>query len=124
MARILIVDDEQDAVEFLAGQFKNRGLEVDTALSGKEAIERVQANIPDLVFLDIRMPGMDGIAALKKMKEIDPELKVVMMTAIQDEEVIEQAMALGAIDYILKPVSLDYLDDVIMGKISGLVGPS
>ena len=120
MARILIVDDEQDAVEFLAGQFKNRGLEVDTALSGKGAIERVQANIPDLVFLDIRMPGMDGIAVLKKIKEIDPALKVVMMTAVQDEEIVEQAMTLGAIDYIKKPVSLDYLDSVLMDKISGL----
>ena len=122
MARILIVDDEQDAVEFLAGQFKNRGLEVDTALSGLEAIERVQANIPDLVFLDIRMPGMDGIAVLKKIKEIDPALKVVMMTAVQDEEIVEQAMALGAIDYIKKPVSLDYLDSVVMDKISDLTG--
>ena len=113
----------KDAVEFLAEEFKDRSLEVDTALSGLEAIERVQSNIPDLVFLDVRMPGMDGIAALKKMKEIDRDLKVIMMTAIQDEEVIEQAMALGASDYILKPISLDYLDDVIMGKISGLVDP-
>ena len=122
MARLLIVDDEQDAVEFLAGQFKNRGLEVDTALNGLEAIERVQANIPDLVFLDVRMPGMDGIEVLKKIKEIDPALKVVMMTAVQDEEIVEQAMALGAIDYIKKPVSLDYLDSVVMDKISGLTG--
>ncbi len=122
MARLLIVDDEQDAVEFLAGQFKNRGLEVDTALNGLEAIERVQANIPDLVFLDIRMPGMDGIEVLKKIKEIYPALKVVMMTAVQDEEIVEQAMALGAIDYITKPVSLDYLDSVLMDKISGLTG--
>jgi DNA-binding NtrC family response regulator len=123
MARILIVDDEQDAVEFLAEEFKDRGLEVDTALSGLEAIEKIRAHIPDIVFLDIRMPGMDGIAALKKFKEIDPSLKVVMMTAVHDEEVIEQAKSLGALDYILKPISLDYLDDVIMAKISGLVDP-
>ena len=123
MARILIVDDEQDAVEFLAEEFRDRGLEVDTALSGLEAIERVRAHIPDIVFLDIRMPGMDGIAALKKIKEIDPSLKVVMMTAVHDEEVIEQAKPLGALGYILKPISLDYLDDVIMAKISGLADP-
>ncbi len=123
MARILIVDDEPDLVNFLAEEFKVRGLEVDTALRGLEAVESVMAKFPDLVLLDVRMPGMDGIATLKKIKEINPALKVVMMTAIQDEEVMAQARALGAIDYIKKPVSLPYLDTVIMGKISSLVDP-
>ncbi len=123
MARILVVDDEQDILDFLAEDFGGKGLNVDTALNGQEALESIMANLPDLVFLDVRMPGMDGIAVLKKIKEIDPAMKVVMMTAVQDEEVIEQAMSLGALDYILKPISLDYLDDVIMAKISGLVDP-
>jgi two-component system response regulator (stage 0 sporulation protein F) len=123
MPRILIVDDEQELGIFLAEEFKDRGLDVDTALKGLEAVESVMAKSPDIVLLDVRMPGMDGIAALKKIKDINPALKVVMMTAFQDEEIMEQARALGAIDYIKKPVSLAYLDTVIMGKISSLLDP-
>ena len=121
MARILIVDDEQGLIDFLAEEFKERGLDVDTALNGLEAVESVMAKSPDIVLLDVRMPGMDGIEALKKIKDINPALKVVMMTALQDEKIMEQARALGAIDYIKKPVSLAYLDTVIMGKISSLL---
>ena len=123
MPRILIVDDEQELVNFLAEEFKDRGLDVDTALNGLEAVESVMAKSPDIVLLDVRMPGMDGIAALKKFKDINPVLKVVMMTAFQDEKIMEQARALGAIDYIKKPVSLAYLDTVIMGEISSLLDP-
>ena len=123
MPRILIVDDEQELVKFLAEEFKDRALDVDTALNGLEAVESVMAKSPDIVLLDVRMPGMDGIAALKKFKDINPVLKVVMMTAFQDEKIMEQARALGAIDYIKKPVSLAYLDTVIMGKISSLLDP-
>jgi two-component system response regulator (stage 0 sporulation protein F) len=121
MARILVVDDEPGLLDFLAEEFKARGLEVGTALNGLEAVESVRAKSPDLVLLDVRMPRMDGIAALKIIKEINPALKVVMMTAIQDEEIMEQARDLGAVDYIKKPVSRPYLDTVIMGKISGLL---
>ncbi|MFP6871172.1 MAG: response regulator [Nitrospinota bacterium] len=123
MPRILIVDDEQELVNFLAEEFKDRGLDVDTALNGLEAVESVMAKSPNIVLLDVRMPGMDGIAALKKFKDINPVLKVVMMTAFQDEKIMEQARALGAIDYIKKPVSLAYLDTVIMGEISSLLDP-
>ena len=123
MPRILIGDDEQELVNFLAEEFKDRGLDVDTALNGLEAVESVMAKSPDIVLLDVRMPGMDGIAALKKFKDINPVLKVVMMTAFQDEKIMEQARALGAIDYIKKPVSLAYLDTVIMGEISSLLDP-
>jgi len=120
MARILVVDDEKDTLEFFAEEFEDRGFHVDTAISGADAIESVKTHKPDLIFLDVRMPGMDGIEALTKLKDYDPDLKVVMMTAVQDEEIVAQAMALGAVDYITKPVSLDYLDNVIMDKISSL----
>ena len=123
MPRILIVDDEQELVNFLAEEFKDRALDVDTVLNGLEAVESVMAKSPDIVLLDVRMPGMAGIAALKKFKDINPVLKVVMMTAFQDEKIMEQARALGAIDYIKKPVSLACLDTVIMGKISSLLDP-
>ena len=123
MPRILIVDDEQELIKFLAEEFKDRALDVDTVLNGLEAVESVMAKSPDIVLLDVRMPGMDGIAALKKFKDINPVLKVVMMTAFQDEKIMEQARALGAIDYIKKPVSLACLDTVIMGKISSLLDP-
>ncbi len=122
MARILVVDDEQDVLDFLAEEFGDCGHEVNTLLRGNEALESVKASTPDLVFLDIRMPGMDGIEVLKKIKEFDPKVKVIMMTAVLDKEIIEQAMALGAIDYIMKPVSLNYLESVLKDKISGPTG--
>ena len=86
MARILVVDDEKDTLEFFAEEFEDRGFHVDTAISGADAIESVKTHKPDLIFLDVRMPGMDGIEALTKLKDHDPDLKVVMMTAVQDEE--------------------------------------
>ncbi len=116
MHHILIVDDEEDALEFLAEEFIDRGFEVDTALNGRIALEKIGTNPPDIMLLDMRMPGMDGIAVLRKIREIAPNLKVIMLTAIQDEEVVEQAMALGAADYVRKPITLEYIDNVLIGK--------
>ena len=107
MARILIVDDEEDVVNFIAKEFTKRDYEVETALSGEEAIEKVKETRPHLMLLDIRMPGMGGIAALRQAKEFDPHLGV---------------MELGAHDYVTKPIDFNYLNLTVMTKIVDLVG--
>ena len=122
MARILIVDDEVDVLIFLARELRDQDYEVETAPSGEEAIEKIKANRPHLMLLDINMPGMGGLETLKKAKEIDPHLAVVMVTAVAEEDIAKDAIKMGAYDYIQKPIDLDYLNLVVMTKIVDLTG--
>ncbi len=117
MARILVVDDEQDVCDMLEKFLKIKGYEVSTALSGKEALTLVKEEKPHIVLLDIRMPEMDGLECLERIKEIDKEIGVIMITALKQEEVGKKAMELGAYDYITKPLSLQYLQDCLMVKL-------
>ena len=122
MARILIVDDEEEVLVLLSKELRDRDYEVDTALSGEEALEKIKENRPHLMLLDIRMPGMDGVETLKKAKEIDPRLAVVMVTAVAEEDIAKDAIKMGAHDYITKPIDLNYLNLVVMTKIVDLIG--
>ena len=117
MARILVVDDEQDVCDMLEKFLKIKGYEVSTALSGEEALTLVKEEKPHVVLLDIRMPEMDGLECLERIKEIDKEISVIMITALKQEEVGKKAMELGAYDYITKPLSLQYLQDCLMVKL-------
>ena len=72
---------------------------------------------PDVVLLDIQMPGLDGLQVLKKIKEKYPKVKVIMVTAVETQEKIEVAMRLGADNYITKPLSLEYLEKDVQDKI-------
>lgn len=113
MRKILVVDDEQDVCEFLKSFFQERGYEVLTASGGNEALEITKRENPELVLLDIRMNGMDGIATLKHIKEINRALKVIMITALEDQDKMAEAGKLGASDYITKPLVLDYLEQAV-----------
>ena len=122
LPRILIVDDERDIVEFLAMELSKRDFEVDTALSGEEAVEKVKANRPHLMLLDIRMPGMGGIEALRQIKQIDPKIGVIMVTAVHEEDIARNAIEFGAHDYITKPIDFNYLNMVVMTKRIDMLG--
>jgi len=117
MARILVVDDEPDVCEMLEKFLTIKGYEVSTALSGEEALTLVKKEKPHIILLDIRMPEMDGLECLERIKEIDQDIGVIMITAIKQEEVGKKAMELGAYDYITKPLSLQYLQDCLMVKL-------
>ena len=91
--------------------------ETSIALSGEEAIKKVNEERPHIVLLDIRMPGIDGIETLKKIREIDKEVGIVMITAVDEEGVGRKCLELGAYDYIVKPLSLDYLETVLTVKL-------
>ena len=110
MARtILVVDDEASILQSLEGILSDEGFEVVTAENGKEALGKVEEILPDLVLLDIWMPGMDGIETLVKIKEAYPYLQVVMMSGHGTIETAVKATKLGAYDFIEKPLSMEKL---------------
>lgn len=110
---ILIVDDEPDMGEMLTRFLYSEGYLTDIATRGKEAIHKVRMGNVDFVMLDIMMPGMNGIETLRQIKAIQPEIPVVMMTAYATLKTAQEAMNLGAYDYITKPFNLDCILDII-----------
>ncbi len=113
MHKILVVDDEHDVCDFVKNFFQERGFEVFTALSGEEALAVTKKENPGIVLLDIKMKGMNGIATLKHLKELNKGLKVIMVTALEDQDKMDEARKLGACDYITKPLVLDYLEQAV-----------
>lgn len=117
MKKILVVDDEEAICNMLKKFLTQKGYEAIIALSGEEAIGKVKEEKPHIVLLDIRMPKMDGIETLKKIRELDKEVGIVMITAVKDDDVGRKCLQLGAYDYITKPLSLDYLEGVLLVKL-------
>lgn len=109
MLRILLVDDEQGALDALSNLLTGEGHEVRTATGGHAAIEMVGNQRPDIVLLDIAMPDLNGLETLERLLALDPELAVIMVTAVRDEHLARKAMALGAFDYVTKPIDVDHL---------------
>ena len=122
MARILVVDDEIVICDVLKEFLTLKGHEVHTALNGQAAIAKVKMERPHIVLLDILMPGMRGLKVLKDIKRLDPRLAVIMITGVMNKDVAKKAIALGAYDYITKPVDFEYLETVLMAKIIDLLG--
>jgi DNA-binding NtrC family response regulator len=108
-AHILVVDDEASARSALAELLKGEGYVVETAGDGFKALGKLEEFSPSLVLSDLNMPGMDGVELLRKLKETNPELPVVLMTAFGGVETAVSAMREGAIDYLTKPLNMDEL---------------
>ena len=104
---ILVVDDEKDIRISLSGILEDEGYQVLTAASGVEALEKLREDLPDLVLLDIWMPGMDGLETLEKIKTLLPHITVIMISGHGTIETAVRATKLGAFDFIEKPLSLD-----------------
>src|SRR5947208_802510 len=109
LARILIVDDDREIVDLLREFLERNGYAVDSAANGREGLSRIVAARPDLVLLDIRMPDMDGMRALQLARAIDPTLAVIMVTGNEDIELARETLRAGAVDYVAKPLDLEYL---------------
>ncbi len=107
-ARILVVDDESSMREFLGIALKRMGYEVDTAESAEKALDTCTRTSYDVVLTDIKMPdGLDGVQLLEQLKEADPHLQVILMTAFASVETAVQAVQLGASDYVMKPFKVE-----------------
>jgi two-component system response regulator AtoC len=118
MARILVVDDEPSAVELLTEFLTAKNHTVISASNGEEALCKLKEERPHLIFLDVLMPKMNGLDVLKKIREIDKEVGVIMVTAVHEEEIGRQALKLGAFDFITKPIDLEYLERCLWHKIA------
>ncbi len=121
MAKVLVVDDEPEAVELLTEFLSSKGYEVLTATSGEEALRRVKEERPHLVLLDIQMPKMNGLEVLRRIREIDPEMGVIMATGVNEEDVGRKALELGAFDYVVKPLDMKYLEGSLWYKITTML---
>lgn len=117
MIKLLIVDDDLPICDFLRVFFSRKDYQVFTAIDGKQALSIVKEKQPNIILLDIRMPGLSGIEVLQKIKEIDKDAKVIMMTAVDEKMVVNLAMNYGATDYITKPFSLEYLEKDVFLKV-------
>jgi two-component system response regulator (stage 0 sporulation protein F) len=113
MLRLMIVDDEVDICDFVREFFKERDFDVYVAHDGKEALDKMKSSRPDIVLLDVRMPVMDGIETLKKIRKMDDTIKVIMVTAVEDAEKAEEAKGHGASEYITKPLLLEQLERTV-----------
>lgn len=117
LGRILIVDDTQGMRLTLTSFLRMRGFDVLDIASGDQALMEIKTQKPALVLMDMRMPGMDGLMTLKKIKEFDSQIKVVMMTAIDDEDIMSEAKSLGACDYLIKPFDLEKLEALVLSVL-------
>jgi DNA-binding response OmpR family regulator len=111
--RVLVVDDEPDVREVLAEYLASKGFEVDRVSSGEEALEHVRESGPEIVLLDITMPGLSGVETLRGIRALSADTRVIMVSANTDVETARQTLALGATDYVPKPVDFGYLDSVL-----------
>jgi DNA-binding NtrC family response regulator len=119
MARkILVVDDEVAVRKELRKFLEGRDYHVIEASSGNEALIAYQQHRPEVVLLDIWMPGKDGLETLKELKAYDPEASVIMVTALHKEDLARQAMDDGAFEYITKPIDRNYLELALMTKFA------
>jgi DNA-binding NtrC family response regulator len=107
--RVLLVDDEADFVEMLSLRLNEIGERVTPAYSGRECLEILGQKTIDVVILDIRMPGMDGIETLREIKKRFPLVEVMMLTGHGTTETAVEGMKLGAFDYLMKPADFDEL---------------
>ena len=106
-AKILIVDDQFGIRILLNEVLQKEGYDTFQAANGLQALEVLNDHVPDLVLLDMKIPGMDGIEILKRMKVLQPDIKVIIMTAYGELDMIQEAMDLGALTHFAKPFDID-----------------
>jgi len=117
MAKLLIVDDESDIREFARNFFKKRNIEVSVASGGRQALDLIVKENPNLILLDIRMEEMTGIEVLRELRKSNRSIKVIMVSGVEDEETIKEANALGVIGYIHKPFILEDLEKIVLEQL-------
>jgi DNA-binding NtrC family response regulator len=113
--RVLLVDDEKDFVEMLSLRLQEAGEKVSAAYSGKECLDVLEENSIDVVVLDIRMPGMDGMETLGEIRKRFPLVEVIMLTGHGSTETAIEGMRLGAFDYLMKPADFEDLTAKLQG---------
>jgi DNA-binding response OmpR family regulator len=111
--KVLLVDDEEEFVRTLGERLEMRGIEPDTAFTGEAALKRISEEQPDIMVLDIKMPGIDGMEVLRRVRKAYPRIQVIMLTAHGTDKDKEEAERLGAFAYLRKPVDLEQLTNTM-----------
>jgi DNA-binding response OmpR family regulator len=114
LSKILVVDDEVKACKLLKRFLELKGYEVIVSNDGEDAIEKAKNEKPDAILLDIRMPGMEGTEVLKRIREFDKDVGIIMVTAVKEEATGKGALEAGADEYITKPIDFNYLETTIL----------
>ena len=117
MKPILIVDDEPIVRESIRDWLQDAGYQVYTAESGEEALSLIEKQDFSLIVIDVRLPGKTGIKILTEVKQQKPQIKSIVITAYPSAEMAAEAMKLGAVDYLIKPVNPDDLEKLIQGTL-------
>ena len=118
--RILIVDDEEELVSALTERLNLRGFVASGATRGDEALNILETKEFDVVLLDLKMPGLGGLEVIRRIKNARPSLEVILLTGHGSMKSIEEGMALGAFDYLMKPVKIENLVNIL--KVAGSSG--
>jgi DNA-binding response OmpR family regulator len=118
MVKLLVADDEPKICRLLENFFAERGFNVILANDGAAALASIKEERPHIVFLDLHMPGLNGLDVLREARLLDETIKVIVITAVEDQETIQKAKAMGAADYVIKPFSLEYLQEEVLLKVS------
>ena len=105
--RVLLVDDEEEFVSALSERLMLRGIEVDSALNGEEALALMVEKVFEVVILDVMMPGLSGLEVLKQIKSTHPNTQVILLTGHGSTREGIEGMRLGAFDYLIKPVDIE-----------------
>ena len=120
IVKVLVVDDEEEICELTRSFLRKKNYCTLGATSRKEAIEIVKKDQPQIVLLDIRLGEESGLETLSQIKEINKDIKVIMVTALNDEDSVSQAKSQGADDYISKPFTAEFLEDILLKKVASL----
>lgn len=118
--KILVADDEVAVCHILRRFLESKGYEVREAYDGQQCIDAYRQERADVVLMDVRMPGKDGLAAFGELRAFDPEVKVIIISAVHEEELAHEILEQGAVDFITKPIDPAYLESVLLRKIESL----
>ena len=114
MGKILVVDDEESIRNLVHDFFSDlKGHTVYKASNSVEALDQARKYQPEVALLDIMLPGVHGVDILRQLKQLNPGIKAIMVTAVDDAEIAREAMDEGAVDYVTKPLDLNYLDTLV-----------
>ena len=119
MNKILVIDDDHDLSGTIKAVLEYEKYTVFLSHSGEDGILQAEELEPNLILLDIMMPGVHGVEVLRRIKRIHPDIKAIMITAVDDKDIASEAMAEGAADYVTKPLDLNYLDALVTFQVMG-----
>ena len=121
--KVLVIDDEPSIVDLFTDYLNGQGFDVISAGGGEEGLDRLRLDSPDIILLDMRMPGIDGLETLRRIRKVNLRVPVLMVSGNDDIAAAKEAIALGAFDYTLKPVDFNYLGRAL-DKMLATTAPS